>query len=884
MMIDMFAAVIRRSSARAFLAVLLAFHAAAAVQAETPPRLVDRLAALRAAVADLSASFGPRYPHGREFLVRIERLEQLAKSASGTEMTAAEEQVDRLAREALVANPLVDGQPIVFVSRHQYAPDHHATETMFQKGEINTGSYRGGGGIRAIDLADGGRIRTIVDAGPSGVVRDPELSFDGKRILFSMRRGREDDYHVYEVDIDGNHLRQLTSGEMVADIDPTYLPNGKIAFSSTRDVKYCQCNRHISPNLFRMEADGRNLLQIGRNNLPELHASLLADGRILYDRWEYVDRQFGPSYGLWTCNPDGTNHALYYGNNSWSPGAVIQARAIPGSEQVVCIFGSCHDRPWGALTIIDRRIGLDGPEPVVRIWPPTAIKLLQGINNFAMSGSSGIDCFKSIWPKYEDPWPLADAAGRGAGKYFLVSRSVEKPAKGDPRMAIFLVDVFGNELLLHDEALGCFDPLPLAPRSKPPVIPDRIDLSKTEGYFYVHDVYQGTGMEQVPRGSIKYLRIVEAPPKRAWSHTYYGIHATQAPAMNFNLTNNKRIVGDVPVEADGSAYFSVPAGKFLYFQALDENKMMVQSMRSGTTVMPGETAGCIGCHEDRLSSWPSTRKTPLRRQPSAPKPWYSPEQDFNYLTEVQPVFDRQCVRCHDYGQDAGKVLNLAGDLGMLFNVSYLELQMKSAVYWTPDKPGQTKLLVKAVHDGPPGVLPAYAWGSHRSRLVDFLRPEHYDVKLSREEFERVVTWIDLNTPYYGSYFAAYAANRYGRSPLAEVEYRRLLTLTDTREPKLMDGDRKADLLVNFTRPELSPILAGFHDIRDPKYVEALAIIRLGKDRLERQPREDMLGPKAVAVLPQDVSRIDRLKKHLELEKARKPGDPLGNLEVKPGNY
>ena len=154
-------------------------------------------------------------------------------------------------------------------------------------------------------------------------------------------------------------------------------------------------------------------------------------------------------------------------------------------------------------------------------------------------------------------------------------------------MAIFLVDVFGNELLLHDEGPSCFDPMPLAPRARPPVIPDRIDLSKTKGISIVHDVYQGTGMEQVPRGSIKYLRIVEAPPKRAWTQPYYGIDATQAPAMNFNCTVNKRIVGDVPVEADGSAYFSAPAGRFLFFQALDEKKMMVQSMRSGTTLNAG---------------------------------------------------------------------------------------------------------------------------------------------------------------------------------------------------------------------------------------------------------------------------------------------------------
>ena len=172
-----------------------------------------------------------------------------------------------------------------------------------------------------------------------------------------------------------------------------------------------------------------------------------------------------------------------------------------------------------------------------------------------------------------------------------------------------------------------------------------------------------------------------------------------------------------------------------------------------------------------------------------------------------------------------------------------------------------------MHDGPPGVLPAYAWGSHRSQLVDFLDERHYGVKLSREEFERVVTWIDLNTPYYGSYFAAYAANPYGRSPLDETEYRRLLALRGARGPDAIGADRKGDLLVNFTRPELSPILAGFRDTGDPGYAEALAIIRLGKERLERQPREDMLGAKAAAVSSQDVSRVERLRKHLESQEA-----------------
>ena len=861
------------------LAVLLSsLWFAASVNTAEPSQSQERRLSLRAAIVDLSATFGSEYPRGSQFLARLDEFERLLASAPLAEQAKLQSQLHLLERESLTANPLLRIQPILYVVRHQYRPDHHATETMFQNGEINTSSFEGGGALRAIDFAKGGSIRTIVDAGPSGVVRDPTVRFDGKRIVFSMRRNRDDDYHIYEVDADGRNLRQITSGSMIADIGPAYLPNGKIVFSSTRDVKYCQCNRHISPNLFLMEADGRNILQIGRNNLGELHAAVLPDGRILYDRWEYVDRHFGPSYGLWTCNPDGTNHALYYGSNAWSPGAIIQARPIPGGDRVVCIFGSCHDRPWGAMTIVDRRRGLDGTAPVVQMWPAGAIRLLDGIDNASMEFIDRIDSFSQVSPKYEDPWPLADALGRGAGKYFLVSRSLggaclagEKPPSDPLRMAMFLVDAFGNETLLHDEEPGCFDPKPLAACARPPVIPERIDLARSEGFFYVDDVYRGSGMEQVPRGTIKYLRVVEAPPKRSWSQPAYGINATQAPAMNWNLTVNKRILGDVPVEADGSAYFAAPAGRFLYFQALDADKLMVQSMRSGTTLMPGEFAGCTGCHEKRLDapSRQSTDPAAMRRLPSRLKDWYGPERDFNYLTEVQPVFDRRCVSCHDYGRPEGKAINLAGDVGMVFNTSYVELQGRSAVCWAPDRPDSKKLLVKAVHDGPPAVLPPYAWGSHRSRLIDVLRADHYGVKLSHEEFERIVTWIDLNTPYYGSYFSAYRDNSFGRSPLTEQQYRQLVQLTGERQlPEMASDVRNHGLnLVNFTRPELSPVLAAVGDPSNARYREALEIIRAGKSQLARQPREDMLGPAAQPLVPFDRERIERLESHRQREAA-----------------
>ena len=382
-------------------------------------------------------------------------------------------------------------------------------------------------------------------------------------------------------------------------------------FSSTRDVKYCQCNRHICPNLFVMDADGRNVLQIGHNNLPELHASLMPDGRILYDRWEYVDRQFGPSFGLWTCNPDGTNHALYYGSNAWSPGAMIDARAIPGSHRVVCIFGSCHDRPWAHW------------QSSIDDWGWTVPDLWSRSGRLKRSTCSKESTI-SRWPTSAHStlsWGLAEVrrsvsagrrAGRGSGKYFLVSRSMEKPAEGDPRMGIFLVDVFGNELLLHEEEPSCFDPMPLAPAPRPPsflrgsMCGNRRAISMSMTFTRELGWSRCRAAASSTCGSSRRRR---SGPGRAGLR----IDAAQAPAMNWNVTVNKRIIGDVPVEDDGSAYFSAPAGRFLYFQALDERKMMVQSMRSGTTLMPGELAGCTGCHESRhTSSSPPTGMSAAR--------------------------------------------------------------------------------------------------------------------------------------------------------------------------------------------------------------------------------------------------------------------------------
>ena len=772
-------------------------------------------ATLRAAVEDLIATFGTRYPRGPEYLARLAGITRRFSSGQGAEEHEAQAEFESLQREALAANPLVSGRPILFVVRRQYQPDHHNTATLFQTGEINTAKFAGPGALKAIDLAAGGKVRTLVDV-PGGVVRDPDVSFDGGRVLFAMRRNAKDDYHLYEVNADGSGLEQLTFGSAVSDIDPLYLPDGRIAFSSSREPKFCMCNRHIMCNLFRMDADGANIHQIGKSTLFEGHGAILPDGRIVYDRWEYVDRNFGDAQGVWTCNPDGTNHAVYYGNNTASPGAVLDARALPdgAGERFIATYSSCHDRPWGALAVVERTRGLDSPGPEVRVWPAGAA---------AVVGRGNYDAFTRVRPKYEDPCPLG-------GKHFLCSRMT---GRGE-EMGIYLLDVFGNEVCLHAEEPGCYDPMPLGPRRRPPVIPDRVRLDAAEGRLYVHDVYIGTGMQRVARGTVKYLRVVESPEKHSWTQPNWQGSGTQAPGMAWDDFNNKRILGTATVEPDGSAYFAVPADRFVYFQLLDADGMMVQSMRSGTIVRPGEATGCAGCHEDRLTAVANRPVAATRRPPEPLRPWYGPPREFNYLREVQPVLDRHCIRCHDYGKPGAKKVVLAGDLGLIFNASYVELRSKK--------------LVTVPGAGPARALPPSSWGSHASRLVEVLRKGHNKVTLDAEAFDRIVTWIDINAPYYPFYASAYRDNPYGRSPLTGQQLSALARLGVN-----LSG-RDAVTQVSFDRPERSRCLAAFRDKADPRYVQALAVIRAGKEMLARRPRAEMPGFKLIGLEAQREAR------------------------------
>ncbi|MDR2513272.1 MAG: hypothetical protein LBD01_05715 [Puniceicoccales bacterium] len=768
--------------------------------------------------------------------------------------------------QAVLDTPL-SKQRIVFVTRHQYASGHHNTETFFPsaKNEHNSGKYNPGGSLKIMDFKIG-KVTTLLET-TTGVIRDPEVHFDGKKILFSMRKNKADSYHIYEINTDGTALRQLTHAKDVDDIDPFYLADDHIAFSSTREPKYCGCNKHIMANLYRMEPDGTNIYQISKNPLFDGHGVLMPDGRILYDRWEYVDRNFGDAQGIWTSNPDGTNHALYWGNNTPSPGGVIDARPIPGTNKIVSILTSTHDRPWGALAIIDRRLGLEGPKPVLKIWPESAMKDVWESDK--KPPHYGIDNMKGIQQKYEDPYPIDE-------QNILCAKQIKRRAD---KTGLYLLDIQGNETLLYsEEKYGCYDPMPIAPRKRPPLLSTRRNFTDTTGRFYVLDVYNGTHMQGVKHGDVKQLRIIEIPEKRHWSKGRWSGQGSVYPAIAWDDFQTKRVLGVVPVNANGSAYFEVPSEAFLYFQLLDKDGRMIQSMRSGTYVQPGEQNGCIGCHDDRLTAVASSQRDSLasilRGRPAVPQlpVGETKARNFSYREKVQPIFDKNCIRCHNPDKRPGEKLNLTGGTGQVFNPSYAEL-------WG-------KKYIAPVGAGPARILEARTWGASQSRLIKVLSKPHAGIELDAESLEILNTWIDINAPYYPSYSTSYPDNPYGRSPLTQAETNQLKTLLSSDiapnmpdrggntyyvdKSEKLDSREKAMIwaasALNFDEPEKSLALKAIKDKEPGKYARALEIIKAGNARLKQNGPNDIDGFKAC---PMDLWREEKYQVSRQREAANR---------------
>lgn len=638
-----------------------------------------------------------------------------------------------LTRRIALANPMLESKPLAFLKRRRFICQmlHEYNGYYYDYGDISGGGVyvlkEPGKSLETVDLVRG-RL-------PKGNYTTLSMSYDGQRIYFayakrsSSKTGYSDrnGFHVFSVDINGENFKQLTDGPF-DDFDPCPLPDGGIAFMSSRRGGFCRCNNPWEPlssyNLHRMDADGGNIQTLSFHETNEWHPNVLNDGRIIYIRWDYVDRSAANFHGLWITNPDGSNPVALFGNYTKQINACYQPHAIPGSNKIAFLAGAHHADVGGSLLLLDpAKAGLD---------PKTGQDRFDSIEVLTPEV-----CFPEApgWPGtyYHSPWPLSE-------KYFLVSFSPDPlPGMGpnvkeDTKTGLYYFDRFGNmELLYKDNDISCMYPIPIAPRPVPPLVPGELDPALgEEGEFFVSDIYNSNFPLPSSRPITK-LRIFQVFPKEL-------THIVNQPRIGHaNAESVRMLLGTVPVESDGSAYFRAPARKPLYFQAVDESGRAVQTMRSITYLQPGERRGCVGCHEPRGASAGTTPKPmAMNRAPSVIVRGPQGTRPFSYPQLVQPVLDKNCVRCHD-GKD-GK-LNLTSESEGTFTRSYNSL--KPYLRWYEWGGATiTEIVTK------PGLMGADA--SPLSKiLADDIHSKH--IQLSASDSERINIWLDGNVPFYGTY-------------------------------------------------------------------------------------------------------------------------------------
>ena len=707
---------------------------------------------------------------------------------------------------------------LVFTQRRTLRPSFFAY-TEGQSDAQDERHFLPGSELRVLEMEGlRGKVRTLV-ADPSGAIRDPAVSWDGKRVVFAWKKSLdEDDYHLYELNVASNTVRQITSGKGVADYEPAFLPNGDLIFASTRCVQTVDCWWTEVSNLYTCDAEGRHLRRLSFDQVHSIYPQVLDDGRVIYTRWDYNDRgQIFPQ-PLFQMYPDGTGQTEFYGNNSWFPTTIAHARGIPGTGKALAILCGHHTSQAGKLAIIDPAKGRQENSGVQLVAPRRATPA-ERIDGYGQQGE--------LW---QYPYPLSETEC----VVTYAPLGWEQPAKrrGDADFGIYWMDYDGRrELLAWDPDSPCSQPVPLVRRAPPAPWVSRTDESKSTGTYYIQDIYAGNSLTGIPRGTIRKLRVVALDFRAAGvGHNGSGGPAGGAlistPVSIGNGTWDVKVVlGETRVHADGSAMFSVPARTPVYFQAVDERGFVVQTMRSWSTLQPGEYFGCVGCHESknataRVSGHGTTEALKAGVQPLTG--FYGPPRGFSFVKEIQPILDRHCIRCHKdrapiqrwaRSRDAVPVLEQVrtdpvsradGTDPVAFSLlgettedpvakrrwsdAYLTLTQargRPTDYGVEGFWGncQGRMVNWISSQSVPEPLPPYSGGAARSKLMTLLEQGHHDVALAREEWEKIACWIDLLVPYCGDYresnawtedeIRKYEGFATKRRQLAELEQRNL---------------------------------------------------------------------------------------------------------------
>lgn len=734
---------------------------------------------------------------------------------------------------------LVMGNSIVFTSddptdwpfdEYKGIPDHHGGSEL----------------CRATILPDGSVTNEVLLASEHGVVRDPALSFDAKTLVFSMRRSFEkDDYHLYKMDLATRRVTQITFDSppfTCSDIEPAFLPDGSIVFQSTRCSQTVDCWPLAVSNLYRCDADGRHVRRIGYDQVNTLYPQLLDDGRVVYSRWEYNDRNAQNVCPLMVMDPDGRRQKVFFGGNSAFPTSLLHARGVPGSPSVFCVSGGHHQAQKGKLVEIDpneaddfsnstydestslyglvrKSITLANPNTGLRVtmpWAPYAGEIsgpavtnmpgMYYLSGGSLDGRPGRR--PALMPRYWSYYVMDGASQFGAqGQYpFPLDRERylaayhphgQRNAHGpfDDRFGIYALSADGatRELLAFDWGNNCGQPVPVMARTTPPrVLKPDVD-GTAFGTYYVQDVYAGAAIKGVKRGSLKKLRVIALeyrPAHIGWNWQYgpsgmYGKIGTPI-ALGNAAYDVKHVLGEVDVEADGSCFFEAPARTPLYFQLIDDRGRCAQTMRSWSTLRPGEFNGCVGCHEHPHESATATAypaalaRAPRRLAPVVPalenptlkrlygtKPLDSVETfmafqgpgadkgGLSFAKTVQPILDRRCVSCHDAAHP--KKIDLRGVACPIPKEEDDSHRTYSAAYVNLSRKGACDAKVNFAHGrGDAPFHPPYTFGSAKSAYYAKLEAGHGG--LSPEELRTIACWIDCCCPFAGDYREANAWN------------------------------------------------------------------------------------------------------------------------------
>jgi hypothetical protein len=767
----------------------------------------------------------------------LERLEQLPAEPDGKSKWERFYQayVDayRLKNRVALSNPLVDFDKLLLAKRLSYDTSH--IYTTYYDGSHR---YRAGSGIFLLSpVRPDGRLRNLTGGlKTDAIYRDPDLSFDARSVLFSCKPDLPTPCRIYEVGIDGKDLRRLTDTEY-DDVDPCYLPDGKVLFVSTRCRRVTLCHNAFTVSvLYTMNGDGSQVRCISPNTVHDFKPSVTPNGQVTFTRWEYVDKHLGNQQSLWVSNPDGTRTTHIAGNH-FGPLTYWEPFRVPNSRYYVCILAPHMPLACGPVALVD---------PIHTYASPAIFENLTP----ELPPATHFSWLRKDVGYYTYAYPLSE-------KYFIVSYCYGPDDRDPTGYGIYLLDRWNNrDLIYRDPQLSAFEPIPVRPRPVPPVISPRQSMpiqghaQETEedeatGVFYVTNVYEG--LPGIEPGEVKYLRVIEEIPKPV-SADCPGFAIQYPVVSNRGHLALKRLWGTVPVESDGSAHFIAPANKALYFSALDERFMEIQRMRSFTMVSPGRRFGCVGCHEPKHTAPTNLDAIALRRPPSSITP--PPEggvhaPDFYY--DVQPVLNRHCLECHGGAKpEAG--IDLSPDHTNLFNVAYETLTSKE--------------LVKYVSDYSCASLPTRPpkyYGSHASKAVAEVLTRHRAerrVNMPPEDFRRLVTWIDCNAPYYGTYTFTRPGTIGGRelfapykAVLEDVYKRRCGSCHEGGPDAILYRVRLPE--VEKSRPLVAPLAASaggegscqpvvFADSSDVDFRKLVDIFHRLKAESESNPRADML--------------------------------------------